>query len=81
MVPEMENAVKVASEADIFIVIGTSLQVYPAAGLLHEIPENCDLFVIDPHLPKQFTQSDKCFQTTAVEGMKKLKEILLHKYS
>jgi NAD-dependent deacetylase len=33
MVPEMDNATKIASEADIFIVIGTSMQVYPAAGL------------------------------------------------
>ena len=81
MVPEMENAVKIASQAAIFIVIGTSLQVYPAAGLIHEIPEHCDLFVIDPNLPTQFTQSDKCFQTTAVEGMKKLKNILQKMYS
>ncbi|MBS1548380.1 MAG: NAD-dependent deacylase [Bacteroidetes bacterium] len=80
MVPEMENAVGIASAADIFIVIGTSLQVYPAAGLIDEISDSCELFVIDPNLPKQFTQSNRCFQTTAVEGMKMLKEILLHHF-
>ena len=37
MVPEMDNAAEIASEADIFIVIGTSMQVYPAAGLIHYV--------------------------------------------
>ncbi|MBS1572715.1 MAG: NAD-dependent deacylase [Bacteroidetes bacterium] len=77
MVPEMENASKIVSEADIFIVIGTSLQVYPAAGLVHEIPEHTTLYIIDPHLPNNYTQSENCLQTTAVEGMKILKERLL----
>ena len=39
MVPEMDHAAKIASEADIFIVIGTSMQVYPAAGLIHYVPK------------------------------------------
>jgi NAD-dependent deacetylase len=38
MVPEMENAATIASTADILLVIGTSLQVYPAASLLHYVP-------------------------------------------
>ena len=35
----MDNATKIASKADIFIVIGTSMQVYPAAGLIHYVPK------------------------------------------
>lgn len=77
MVPEMERASEIASQADIFIIIGTSLQVYPAAGLVHEIPEHCELYVIDPQLPNAYTQSERCFQTTAVEGMKLLKAKLV----
>jgi NAD-dependent deacetylase len=49
MVPMIEKAQQIASEADIFIVIGTSLVVYPAAGLLHFAPTNSRKFLIDPH--------------------------------
>lgn len=76
MVPEMETAAEKASTADIFLVIGTSMQVYPAAGLIHYIPDECEVFLIDPHLPNEYTRSENCFQTTATEGMKKLKERL-----
>jgi NAD-dependent deacetylase len=79
MVPNMETAVEIAATADIFIVIGTSLQVYPAAGLIHEISDDCLLFVIDPQLPSNFTKSENCFQNTAVEGMKLLREKLVRK--
>ena len=77
MVPEMDNAMKIASEADIFIVIGTSMQVYPAAGLIHYAPKNCDIYVIDPHLENQFTKHENFLKTSATEGMKILKEKLL----
>ncbi|MBP7173223.1 MAG: NAD-dependent deacylase [Cloacibacterium sp.] len=76
MVPEMDNAVAIASQADIFIVIGTSMQVYPAAGLIHYIPHHCEVFVIDPHLETQYTTSKNFFKTSATEGMKKLKKLL-----
>lgn len=76
MVPEMENAAQIASKADIFLVIGTSMQVYPAAGLIHEIPENCEIFVIDPNLENRFTHSENCFKCGASEGMRKFREKL-----
>lgn len=47
-VPMMEEAMGIASTADIFVVIGTSLQVYPAAGLVDFVPANCKVFLIDP---------------------------------
>ena len=51
MVPMMEVAVEEAISADIFIVIGTSLQVYPAAGLMEYAGKATPIFVIDPNMP------------------------------
>jgi len=74
-IDSMNVAVDIVSKADIFVVIGTSLKVYPAAGFInyahHEVPK----FVIDPGEMEQcmhlgFTH----FKTTATEGMKMLLE-------
>lgn len=81
MVPEMENAEKTVSKADILLVIGTSLQVYPAAGLIHNAPEYCEIFVIDPHLENKFTHQDNFYKMSATEGIEKFKEYLSSKYS
>lgn len=83
MVPEMDNAIKIASEADLFLVIGTSMQVYPAASVIRYVPRHCEIFVIDPNLdnPNAFTNNDNYFKTSATEGMKLLKEILIKKYT
>lgn len=82
MVPEMDNAIEIASEADLFLVIGTSMQVYPAASVIRYIPNHCEIFVIDPHLenPNAFTKSENYIKASATEGMKQLKEILIKKY-
>jgi NAD-dependent deacetylase len=48
-VPLIDNAAKQVSEADILVVIGTSLQVYPAAGLLHYFSPQKPLFLVDPN--------------------------------
>ena len=45
----MEEAVRITSEADIFAVIGSSLNVYPAAGLIAYAPDNASLWLIDPN--------------------------------
>ncbi|GGG50468.1 SIR2 family NAD-dependent protein deacylase [Epilithonimonas arachidiradicis] len=82
MVPEMDNAIDIASQADLFLVIGTSMQVYPAASVIRYVPEHCEIFVIDPNMenPNAFTKNDNHFKTSATEGMKQLKEILIKKY-
>lgn len=49
MVPELEMAVEIIANADIFIIIGTSLQVYPAASLIEFCSENTKIFYIDPN--------------------------------
>jgi len=51
-VPAIEEAAELVATADALLVIGTSLQVYPAAGLLHYAPADCSVYVIDPHQPE-----------------------------
>ena len=77
-VPRIEEAADIVSEADLFVIIGTSLQVYPAAGLIHLL-KNPDIpvFVIDRDIPavvrqKQFTTISK----TAVAGVAELLTLL-----
>lgn len=48
-VPMMENAISALRDADIFIIIGTSLNVYPAAGLLNYAPARIPVYLIDPN--------------------------------
>ena len=47
-VPNIEPAAALCEEADIFIVVGTSMAVYPAAGLIHYVPRSAECFVVDP---------------------------------
>jgi NAD-dependent deacetylase len=48
-VPAIEDAMHICHTADIFVVIGTSLQVYPAAGLIHDVPHKASKYIIDPN--------------------------------
>jgi NAD-dependent deacetylase len=50
-VPMMDIAIQEAMSADIFVIIGTSMAVYPAAGLINYVAENIPKYIIDPHLP------------------------------
>ncbi|KQT22326.1 NAD-dependent deacylase [Chryseobacterium sp. Leaf404] len=77
-VPMMEKATQLAQEADIFLVIGTSLQVYPAAGLVHEIKDDCQLIVINPNETGfGYGQRAVVMKETATQGMKILFEKLV----
>jgi NAD-dependent deacetylase len=49
MVPNIEIAQEMMHEADYLFIIGTSLNVYPAAGLVHFVPAHCQTFLIDPN--------------------------------
>ncbi|WP_209388628.1 NAD-dependent deacylase [Chryseobacterium sp. RR2-3-20] len=77
-VPLMREATIMAQEADIFLVIGTSLQVYPAAGLLHDIKDDCLLIVVNPNETGfGYGQRAVVIKETATQGMKLLfKELL-----
>lgn len=52
MVPMIEVAAHHASQADIFLIVGTSMVVYPAAGLIHYVPVESPKFVVDPKIPE-----------------------------
>lgn len=81
MVPMMESAARVTAEADIFLVVGTSLQVYPAAGLLDIVPYSIPKFIIDPHLP--ITKGNDylhLFAEPASTGVPRVREHLLRDY-
>ncbi|NBC81761.1 MAG: NAD-dependent deacylase [Bacteroidetes bacterium] len=78
LVPAIERAVPLCNEADIFVVIGTSLAVYPAAGLINYVPEYVPIYVIDPNPIESYVSRDYEFiRSTAGEGMIRLKEKLL----
>ncbi|HEX7015705.1 MAG TPA: NAD-dependent deacylase [Cyclobacteriaceae bacterium] len=51
LVPMMEVAAATAAQADVFLVVGTSMIVYPAAGLIHYVANHVPKFVVDPNLP------------------------------
>ena len=77
-VPNMELAVEWVNEADIFVVIGTSLNVYPAAGLLHYVRPGIPVYYIDPN-PADITIMEPdvhIIKATATEGMRQLRDLL-----
>jgi len=78
-VPALEEAVQLTSVADLFLVIGTSLQVYPAAGLVDFAPKNATIYYLDPKPIKipNLRNELVVFANTAVAGMRLLKERLL----
>ncbi|MBR0432756.1 MAG: NAD-dependent deacylase [Bacteroidaceae bacterium] len=76
-VPEIERAAEEVSMADIFIVIGTSLNVYPAAGLIQFAPEHAPIFLIDPkEVPWSGSHRVRHIMKGASEGMEELTRLL-----
>ncbi len=78
-VPMMVEASRIASQADIMLVVGTSLNVYPAASLVHFVNPGIPLYVVDPS-PVQISGSAHHIQEKATTGMQKLKHILTEQY-
>ncbi len=79
MVPMIEIAAKIIAQAKILIVVGTSLVVYPAAGLVHYAKLAEDKFIIDPGLLDQYLDSDWVhIKKAATLGMKELKTQILN---
>lgn len=76
-VPMMEIAAAVLHDCDYFVVVGTSLQVYPAASLLYYVPESIPKFIIDKKIPVAEKQSNlHIIEKPATEGVGELKKIL-----
>ena len=76
-VPEMDKAAELAEKADIFITIGTSLNVYPAANLIHVIEGHIPKFLVDPgDFNLDYIKNLTIIKATAVQGMKVLSKKL-----
>jgi NAD-dependent deacetylase len=74
-VPNITVAAEEVQQADILIIIGTSLVVYPAAGLLHYAKPDAPVYLIDPN-PVNAGSRVQQIQKGASEGMKELMKIL-----
>ncbi|MBC7923329.1 MAG: NAD-dependent deacylase [Ferruginibacter sp.] len=82
MVPMMEVAVEAATGADVFVVVGTSLLVYPAAGLIDYVPRPVPKYVIDPRLPDVAPRPNlHLIEAKASVGLPRLAEELIEQYA
>lgn len=75
-VPMMEVAIKICYAADILLIIGTSMQVYPAASLIHYVQPDTLIYYIDPKPAYVSHPNINVLAKTATEGMKELLELL-----
>lgn len=76
-VPMMDDAIKTLRDADIFIIIGTSLNVYPAAGLLNYVPAGVSVYLIDPNeVNIAGNRRLTVIRSGASEGMRKITSLL-----
>lgn len=76
-VPLIEEAARIVSEADIFVVIGTSLVVYPAAGLIQCVRPGTPIYYIDPNPASTAGVANvTVIRKGASEGLRELKKIL-----
>ncbi len=75
-VPAMNDAIPIVEKADIFVVIGTSLAVYPAAGLINYTQPGIPIFVIDPNHTKVFLENVTYIHEKAGQGVNELIEKL-----
>ena len=78
-VPNLETAAQLVSVADILVIVGTSLQVYPAASLYHYAPDTCQIWLIDPdeRLGHQLEAAGiHVITDVATSGMKKFRDSL-----
>lgn len=78
-VPALEEAIKITQQADYFVIVGTSMQVYPAAGLLHYTNKNIPIYYIDPKPATIYDLSNslEVIPMNATDGVPFLREKLL----
>ena len=77
-VPTIQQAASVMTTADVFILIGTSLQVYPAAGLIDYVPDKTPKYIIDKKIPPvNRYENIIAIEKTATEGVGELLKMLL----
>lgn len=79
-VPNIEPAIRLCEQADIMIIIGTSLNVYPAAGLLHYTKKNCKKYLVDPQNVNIVDKNIVFVKQKASIGVKQVVEDILDRY-
>ena len=77
-VPMIEQAILIAAEADIFVIAGTSLAVYPAAGLMHYVATEVPKYILDKNIPYTKIHNLTTIEKPATEGIKDLINSLKH---
>ena len=75
-VPNIPKAIEIVEQADILVVVGTSLAVYPAAGLVNYTKKGIPIFVVDPNSPSIFQENVTYIEEKAVKGINILKSKL-----
>ena len=80
-VPMIEKAVNICQTADILLIIGTSMQVYPAASLMHYVNPNTKTYYIDPNPAIDGNMQVTVIAEKATVGIKKFKTILKEKFN
>ena len=76
-VPKIEDAIDIVQTAEIFIIVGTSLVVYPAAGLVNYAPRNIPKFIVDKHIPYSSGLGNiQAIEKAATDGVAELKSLL-----
>ena len=76
----IDPAIRLVEDCDIFVVSGTSLNVYPAAGLLNYVRHGQTIYLIDPKEVKAYRNDIRFIRKGASEGVKELKELLLQNH-
>lgn len=71
-VPMIDEAARICAKADIFILIGSSLAVYPAAGLINYVPFNVPKYIIDPKIPCLSSDNFIKIEEKATDGVRKM---------
>lgn len=78
-VPMIEDAAIISEQADVYVIIGTQMSVYPAAGLLQYVPSGVPVYLIDPKEVSVSRRGVHHIMKGASEGMKELADILISK--
>ena len=80
MVPMLERAIDIVEQADVVLVIGTSLQVYPANSLVNEAPSKAPIYLVDPNPNTGFVRKQViAIKEKAGKGVLKVVSVLLDK--
>ena len=76
-VPMIEEAIAISKTAEIFLIVGTSLAVYPAAGLVNYVPWHIPKYIVDKKIPNTHSLFNlSAIEKSASEGMQELKDLL-----